>query len=82
MYLLYEASPKAISRRTSYLRVRLEFLPYPQLIPTFFNRCLVRSSMSFYAHFNLAMDSSPGFGSAPCNYFALLRLAFAAASDL
>ena len=34
-----EASPKAISRRTSYLRVRLEFLPYPQLIPTLFNGC-------------------------------------------
>ena len=32
-----EASPKAISRRTSYLRVRLEFLPYPHLIPTLFN---------------------------------------------
>ena len=29
-----EASPKAISRRTSYLRVRLEFLPYPHLIAT------------------------------------------------
>jgi hypothetical protein len=28
-----EASPKAISRRTSYRQVRLEFLPYPQLIP-------------------------------------------------
>ena len=33
------ASPKAISGRTSYLRVRLEFLPYPQLIPTLFNGC-------------------------------------------
>ena len=32
-----EASPKAISGRTSYLRVRLEFLRYPQLIPRFFN---------------------------------------------
>jgi len=32
-----EASPKAISGRTSYLRVRLEFLPYPHLIPAFFN---------------------------------------------
>ena len=30
---------KAISRRTSYLRVRLEFLPYPHLIPTLFNGC-------------------------------------------
>ena len=36
---LYEASPKAISRRTSYLRVRLEFLPYPHLIATLFNGC-------------------------------------------
>ena len=35
----HEASPKAISRRTSYLRVRLEFLPYPHLIPTLFNGC-------------------------------------------
>ena len=31
----YNASPKAISRRTSYRRVRLEFLHYPQLIPEF-----------------------------------------------
>ena len=37
---LYEASPKAISRRTSYLRVRLEFLPYPHLITTLFNGCV------------------------------------------
>ena len=35
----YEASPKAVSRRTSYLRVRLEFLPYPHLIATLFNGC-------------------------------------------
>ncbi len=32
-----EASPKAISGRTSYLRVRLEFLRYPHLIPALFN---------------------------------------------
>ena len=35
----YRASPKAISGRTSYLRVRLEFLPYPHLMPTLFNGC-------------------------------------------
>ena len=35
-----EASPKAISRRTSYLRVRLEFLPYPHLITILFNGCV------------------------------------------
>ena len=39
MSLYLEASPKAISRRTSYLRVRLEFLPYPHLIATLFNGC-------------------------------------------
>ena len=32
-----KASPKAISGRTSYLRVRLEFLRYPQLIRQLFN---------------------------------------------
>ena len=31
------AAPKCISRRTSYLRVRLAFHPYPQLIRAFFN---------------------------------------------
>src|SRR5699024_6844916 len=35
--LALEASPKAISERTSYLRVRLAFHPYPHLIPAFFN---------------------------------------------
>ena len=32
-----EASPKAISGRTSYLPVRLAFHPYPQLIRSLFN---------------------------------------------
>ena len=36
---MIKASPKAISGRTSYLRVRLEFLPYPHLIATLFNGC-------------------------------------------
>ena len=35
--ILYKASPKAISGRTSYLRVRLEFLRYPHLIRHLFN---------------------------------------------
>ena len=38
--LLLKASPKAISGRTSYLRVRLEFLRYPHLITTLFNGCV------------------------------------------
>ena len=45
----------------------MEFLRYPQVIPAFFNRRLVRSSMKLYFHFNLPMDRSPGFGSASCN---------------
>ena len=36
---MHGASPKAISGRTSYLRVRLEFLRYPHLMPTLFNGC-------------------------------------------
>ena len=36
-FLKSDASPKAISERTSYLQVRLEFLRYPHLIPAFFN---------------------------------------------
>ena len=74
-----EASPKAISRRTSYLRARLEFLRYPQVIPAFFNIRVVRSSTVFYHRFNLLMDRSSGFGSAPCNLSALLRLGFPSA---
>ena len=70
-----EASPKAISGRTSYLRVRLEFHRYPHVIPTFFN------SMSFYGHFNLHMDRSPGFGSTACNC-GRLRLGFPSAPVL
>ena len=35
--LLVRARPKTISGRTSYHQVRLEFLPYPQLIRWFFN---------------------------------------------
>ena len=33
-----QASPKAISRRTSYIQIRLEFLRYPQVITDYFNR--------------------------------------------
>ena len=45
----YEASPKAISGRTSYLRVRLEFLPYPHLIATLFNGCAFGPPLPFTA---------------------------------
>ena len=67
---LYKASPKAISGRTSYLRVRLEFLPYPQLMPTLFN---VTSFWSWVGH--------PVSGLRLLT-LALITLGFPAASDL
>ena len=42
----------------------------------------VRSSIAFYGSFNLDMDRSPGFGSTPADYFALLRLGFPSAPRL
>ena len=42
----------------------------------------VRSSIAFYGNFNLDMDRSPGFGSAPTDLFALLRLGFPSAPHL
>ena len=39
----------------------------------------VRSSIAFYGNFNLDMERSPGFGSAPTVSFALLRLGFPSA---
>ena len=72
-----EASPKALfSRRTSYLRVRLEFLPYPHLIPTLFNGCGFGPPLPFYGNFNLDMDRSPGFGSTPTDSFRPLQTWF------
>ena len=47
MKLYPDACPKAISGRTSYLRVRLEFLRYPQLIRAFFNRHLFGPPQDF-----------------------------------
>lgn len=58
-----DASPKAISERTSYLQVRLEFLRYPQVIQALFQRALVRASSEFYLTFTLLMGRSHGFGS-------------------
>ena len=42
----------------------------------------VRSSIAFYGNFNLDMGRSPGFGSTPTDYGALLRLGFPSAPDL
>ncbi len=76
MWLSLEASPKAISRRTSYLRARLEFLRYPHVIPQFFNIGVVRSSSGSYPTFNLHMGRSLGFGSASCNFIRPIQTRF------
>jgi hypothetical protein len=76
---ILNAAPQCISGRTSYLRVRLAFHLYPQLIPGLCNVHEFGPSLRDYRSFTLAMGSSPGFGSNPRDLIALLRLAFASA---
>ena len=76
---ILNAAPQCISGRTSYLRVRLAFHLYPQLIPGLCNVHEFGPSLRHYRSFTLAMGSSPGFGSNPRASIALLRLAFASA---
>ena len=78
---LYEASPKAISRRTSYLRVRLEFLPYPHLIPTLFNGCGFGPPLPLTAASTWTWIDHPVSGLPPLT-LALLRLGFPTAPHL
>src|SRR5712692_4515179 len=77
------ASPKAISGRTSYLRVRLAFHPYPQLIPQICNsgefgpprRVSFASAWPWIAHaVSGLLDST--------YWVALFGLAFAPAPDV
>ena len=77
----HEASPKAISRRTSYLRVRLEFLPYPHLIPTLFNGCGFGPPQDFTPASTWTWIDHPVSG-LPTLTLALLRLGFPTAPDL
>ena len=78
----YEASPKAISRRTSYLRVRLEFLPYPHLITTLFNGCVFGPPLPFTATSTWTWVDHPVSGLLRLTIFALFRLGFPSAPDL
>ena len=84
LYLLQthlKASPKAISRRTSYLRVRLEFLPYPQLIATLFNGCAFGPPRDFTPASSWTWVDHPVSG-LPVLTLALFRLGFPAAPRL
>ena len=80
--ILRKASPKAISRRTSYHRVWLAFHPYPHLIQEFlkihwFGRplCVTTASpWTWIDHF--------GFGSITRHFFAHFVLGFPSAPSL
>ena len=74
-----DAAPQCISGRTSYLRVRLAFHPYPQLIRAVFNRHRFGRPRGNHPRFPLAMGRSRGFGPAPGHHHALFGLAFALA---
>ena len=76
-----EASPKAISRRTSYLRVRLEFLPYPHLMPILFNGCGFGPPRDFTPASSWTWIDHPVSGLLSLT-LALLRLGFPSAPDL
>ena len=78
----HEASPKAISRRTSYLRVRLEFLPYPHLIPTLFNGCGFGPPLPLTAASTWTWIDHPVSGLLLLTNIALLRLGFPSAPHL
>ena len=81
MRLTCKASPKAISGRTSYLRVRLEFLRYPHLIATLFNGCACGPPTPFTASSSWTWIGHPVSG-LQCVKCTLLRLAFASAPCL
>ena len=77
-----EASPKAISGRTSYLRVRLEFLRYPHLITGLFNGRVFGPPWSFTSTSTWTWVGHPVSGRIQLTSCALFRLAFATAPDL
>ena len=79
---LFQASPKAISRRTSYLRVRLEFHRYPHVIPTLFNVYGFGPPRDFTLASTCTWIGHPVSGLIPATSYALFRLALAAAPEL
>ena len=80
-WLYVKASPKAISGRTSYLRVRLEFLPYPHLIATLFNGCAFGPPRDFTPASTWTWIDHPVSG-LRIPTMALFTLGFPTASDL
>ena len=77
-----EASPKAISGRTSYIRVRLEFLRYPHLIRQLFNGGRFGPPVTFTLPSTWTWVGHPVSGRIQLTSYALFRLALATASHL
>ena len=80
--ICHNASPKAISERTSYLRVRLEFLRYPHLIRWHFNDSRFGPPWSFTSTSSWTWVGHPVSGRIQLTSYALFRLALAAAPHL
>ena len=80
--LLTEANPKAISRRTSYLRFRLEFLRYPQVITYYFNRSVFGPPRCVTTASTCSWIGQSVSGLRHATMVALFRLAFATAPEL
>ena len=79
--IYFKASPKAISERTSYLRVRLEFLRYPHLIRYHFNGSRFGPPWSFTSTSTWTWVGHPVSGRIQLTSCALFRLALATAPD-
>ena len=73
------AAPKCISGRTSYLRVRLAFHPYPQVLRAFCNRHRCGPPRGLTRASACPWIAHPVSGRFPATQHALFRLAFAAA---
>ena len=76
--IYHNASPKAISGRTSYIRVRLEFLRYPHLIRYHFNGSRFGPPWSFTSTSTWTWVGHPVSGRIQLTSYALFRLALAA----
>ena len=77
-----KASPKAISGRTSYIRVRLEFLRYPQVIRQLFNGGRFGPPLSFTSTSTCTWIGHPVSGLLHATMIALFTLGFPAAPHL
>ena len=77
-----KASPKAISGRTSYIRVRLEFLRYPHVIRQLFNGGRFGPPLSFTSTSTCTWIGHPVSGLLHATNIALFTLGFPTAPYL